>query len=381
MSFKPLLMLLAALAGVLSAESAWAAHCGAVKTHAAPDPCCFPKIRYKTCYQTVVEERPKVTYQTVKRTEMKECRQIVCRPVWEEHEEVRKYVVCKPIYEHKVREHREIVCRTVWEEYQVPVKYYTSRPVYEHHTRTICETRYRTVEEIHYRDCVRTTCRPVTTLVNVCKTVYDTKLVPYQVPGKCYTKMIPIPGGCTTDPCTGATCYKHPTCQMVTCQMPPETRYRTVCVPRIVTEQRPVTHWVRDCHVEKVPYKVCKRIPYTVTREVPYTTCRWVTEEHTKMVPCRRPRLVHEEVVRQVPYVECRIEKEEKQEIVKVRRCRMVKEEIVKLVPVTICEKVPVCTMEKVCRRVKVKVPVCECAKPGLFDHLRGLLHKDDCCK
>jgi hypothetical protein len=230
----------------------------------------------------------------------------------------------------------------------------------------------------------------------VCRTVYDTRVEQYTVPGRCYTRVEQIPGECTTDEC-GNKCYKQPTCRTVTCQAPPETRSRTVCVPRVVTEQVPYTRYVAQYHTERVPYTVCRRIPYTVTRQVPYTTCRVVTEEHVKMVPSRRCRMVQEEVVRQVPVTTCRMVAEEKVEVVKCRRCRMVteeqvkmvpvttcrmvREECVKMVPTTVCERVPVCTVERVCRRVPVKVPVYECASERrcLFDCLRGLFHRDNC--
>ena len=71
----------------------------------AESSCCLPKVHYKTCYQTVVEERTKTCYKTVQKTIYKECR----------------YTVCKPVQETVMRECRKVVCKPVWEEKQIKV--------------------------------------------------------------------------------------------------------------------------------------------------------------------------------------------------------------------------------------------------------------------
>src|SRR3954453_23595500 len=88
------------------------AHCGACAYPAAavaPEQCCPPVVRYRVCYQPVVEERTRVCYRPVYRTVMQECSYTVCRPVFEQH-------VCPEVTP---------VCRSVVEEYEVPRRYCT----------------------------------------------------------------------------------------------------------------------------------------------------------------------------------------------------------------------------------------------------------------
>jgi hypothetical protein len=216
--------------------------------------------------------------------------------------------------------------------------------------------------------------------------VCEPRVEQYTVPGPCYTKAIHEPGQCYVDPHTGHTCYKHPVTRFVTCQAPPQVCYRTVMVPRTVIDYVPVTYYVQQCYVEKVPYQVCKVVPIQTVKKVPYTVCKMVAEEQVRYVPVRRCRMVCEERVRHVPYTICKMVPQERTRIVKCQRtrmveeecvrkipveiCRMVEEECVKYVPVTICERVPVCTVERQCKRVRVCVPVVECERPGLLERL-----------
>lgn len=248
MTFKTGTSLMAAVVVVLASVSpSQASHCGA---HYAPshcgNECYYPKLRYKTCYQTVVEERTKTCYKLVPKTIYKECRYIVCKPVWET----------------QYRECRKIVCRKVWVEKKIKV----------------CSGYWKTEK--------------------------------YYVPGRVVCRRVRLPDTCCFDPCTCRT-YKcrggYATCHI---QLPGKWRCRKVWCPK--TEIRTV--------------KVCKIVP--------------------------------EEVVEKIP----------------VKVCRLVKEEVCKKVPVTVCEKVPYVVKYKVCRRVKVRVPVYECRKPSCFDRLRWRL-------
>src|SRR5262249_10928999 len=70
------------------AGTAEAAHCGACRypvCHHRAEQCCMPEVRYKVCYQTVIEERTKTCYRPVYQTVMRECRYTVCKPVYEQH--------------------------------------------------------------------------------------------------------------------------------------------------------------------------------------------------------------------------------------------------------------------------------------------------------
>src|SRR5262252_8813836 len=70
--------LLVALTAVLGAAgTAQAAHCGACRYpawHCHAEQSCMPEVRYKVCYQTVIEEHTKTCYRPVYQTVMRECR-------------------------------------------------------------------------------------------------------------------------------------------------------------------------------------------------------------------------------------------------------------------------------------------------------------------
>jgi len=174
--------------------------------------CCYPKVRYKTCYQNVIEEQTKVCYQTVQKTVMKECRQVVCKPVWEE----------------KIVECRKSVCKPVWEEKQVKV----------------CCGEWR--EEKHYCE------------------------------GPIVTRKCRLPDTCCFDPCSckshrvkGQTvCYQEQlpgrwTCKKVWC---PREEIRTVKCCKMVHEEV----------VERVPVKTCRMVQECIVKQVPVTVCEKV---------------------------------------------------------------------------------------------------------
>src|SRR5262249_9056746 len=146
-----------ALAGL--ARPAAALHCGARSYPVgacSPDQCAVPCVRYKVCYQTVVENKTDVCYRPVYRTVMKElrwtdCKPVyeqhlrdqaytTCRPVYEERDVVRRYVVNKPVYETHVRQNVVTNYRPVWTTYQVPQHSCTYHKVYQQHVRQECYT-------------------------------------------------------------------------------------------------------------------------------------------------------------------------------------------------------------------------------------------------
>jgi hypothetical protein len=209
---NPKFSLLCAAVALLSTSAVEASGHGACAPSCCPEACCVPKVRYKTCYQTVVECKDVCTYETVQRTIMKECR----------------YTICKPVYEEQVRECRKIVCETVWEERQVEV----------------CGGHWR--EEA------------------VC------------IPGPCVTKKCRLPDTCCYDPCTckahrikGQTvCYTE--------KLPDRTVCKKVWVPtkelKVIKVAKPVQREV----IEKVPVKVCKYVHEEVVKQVPVTVCEKV---------------------------------------------------------------------------------------------------------
>ncbi len=199
------------------------------------DACCYPKIRYKTCYQNVVEEHQVTRCVTQQRTINKECR----------------YIVCKPVEEVQQREIHKIVCKPVMEEKQI----------------TVCTGEWK------------------------CEWVCQ--------PGRCVTRTCKVRCEQPCDPCNP-------------------------CAHRSLFPR-----YERVCYTEQLPAKWCS---------------------HKVCVPRQEVRTIKV----------CRNVQQEVVEKVNVKVCKMVREEVVKQVPVTICEKVPVQETVKVCKRVKVCVPVCE---------------------
>jgi hypothetical protein len=241
MSLKVVLANLTALVVVLGGVSiAQAQHHGAHAAACGPEACCYPKIRYKTCYETVVEERCKTVWQNCYKTIEKECRYTVCKPVWEVCEQECKKIVCKPVWEEK----QVKVCCGEWKE----EKYYCPGPVK-------C-VRHREPDTCCFDPCT-------------CKTI--------RCPGKCWTEYVQCPGT-----------WK---CKKVWC---PREEIRVVKCCKYVPEE--------VC--EKVQVKVCKMVKEEVCKKVPVTVCEkvpvQVVEKVCKKVPvkvavceCEQPRCGH----------------------------------------------------------------------------------------
>src|SRR5688572_18466548 len=177
MRLKFVFPLVAALAAVMALQSpARAAHCGASAYPAAccPDSCCYPKVRYKTCWQTVVEDQTRVCYKNVYKTVMKECRYTVCKPVYETVEKECRYTVCKPVYTEETIPCKQIICKPVWEE----------------GVREVTECTYQRVEETCYRECVRKVCKQVTEMRTVTKCVRDCHTEQYCCPGHKHLRLV-----------------------------------------------------------------------------------------------------------------------------------------------------------------------------------------------
>ena len=191
------------------------------------DPCGQPRLRYKTCYQTVVEDCIKTRYQVVHKTIEKECRYTVCKPVWETVEKECKKIVCKP----------------VWEEKQVKV----------------CTGEWK-VEE-------------------------------YYCPGPVKAVRHRTPDSCCVDPCTGKTIRIPGQCYVEYVQCPGTVKCRKVWVPREEVRTVKVCKMVQEEVVEKVQVKVCKMVKEEVVKKVPVTVCEkvpvQVVEKVTRKVPVR----------------------------------------------------------------------------------------------
>src|SRR5262249_36862431 len=178
------------------------------------------------------------------------------------------------------------------------------RQVQECCVKNVCETTYETVNETCYKECVKKVSKPVCTMKTVQKKCGEWACESYCVPGKTTTKWVDT-CECCFNPCTCQTVTKHHKVK-VCCEGPAEVRTRKVWHERIVCEQVPCTTYVTECHVERVPYTVCKKVPHTCVKKVPYTVCRTVHEKVVKQVPCTVHRTVTEVVKKQVPYTTTR---------------------------------------------------------------------------
>src|SRR5262249_55936010 len=101
MRHKVAFPLVAAVLGLTAlAGPAAASHCGACAYPAqpcCPEQCELPAVRYRVCYQTVVEEKLEVCYRPVYHTVMRECRTTCYKPVYEQCVRTEKYTICKPV--------------------------------------------------------------------------------------------------------------------------------------------------------------------------------------------------------------------------------------------------------------------------------------------
>jgi hypothetical protein len=234
----PVLAALGVLLGASTSEAGLFSSC--CQSSCNQDNCNYPRVRYKTCYQTVVEEKQVTTCKTVQKTIMKECR----------------YTVCKPVEETQIRECRKIVCKPVWEEKQIKVccgewkcEWYC-QPGH-------CVTRRHIVCN---RDCGNQGCGN------------------QGCGDQC--------GGCGG--CGG---HRHllPRFEVVCNQEQTAAKWcsRKVWVPREETRTVRVCKMQQQEVVEKVPVKVCKMVQEQVVKQVPVTVCEKVPCTETVRV-CRR---------------------------------------------------------------------------------------------
>jgi hypothetical protein len=283
MRLKYLASAVAALAAVFGAHTTATAGggcggCGAsaVVACAPAADACTPRVRYKTEWQTVTEQRTRTCYKTVQETVMKEVRE----------------VVCKPVYETKVVECKRIVCEPVWEEKEVKV----------------CTGEWVTEQR---KEADRVICRKVRVerCDNGCGHAHHGN-------------------GCGCDNACNDPCAHKCGLGNWLKRLRPEYAYVQETCPGKTYE---VKVWKPREEVQKV--KVCKMVQKEVVEKKNVTTCRYERQE------------------------------------------------VVKQVPVTVCKKVPYCETYNVCKRVRVKVPVCDdgCRSHSFFGGLFSRSCKNDC--
>ena len=221
-------------------------------------------------------------------------------------------------------------------------RYMVARPVYETSER---EERYmvqRPVMETAERDQYSTVVEPQTTYVTryVDQGGYEDQQIVR--PGPVYTQKVCVPGGCSTDPCTGLSTYIAPTTALQQVQAPATVQVNRVYKPNIVAQQIPQTCYVQKVVVQKVPVQVCRMVTEEQVRKVPITVCRMIQEEQVRKVPVTVCRQVVERVENKVPVQVCHMVAEEMVRKVPVTTCRMETEEHVEQVPVQVCKMVAV---------------------------------------
>src|SRR5262249_51427873 len=155
------------------------------------------------------------------------------------------------------------------------------RPVQTTTFKTVSRTCYQSVNETSYRDTCETVCVPKTVMHQVCRTVNETAVQRYFVPGK--TICI---NGCLYE-CPGTWCERQVWC------------------PRTVVENVPCTVYESQVIHKQVPVTVCRKVPYTVCEQVPVTTCQMVPQECVRQIPVTTCRMIPETCVKQVPVTVC----------------------------------------------------------------------------
>lgn len=223
--------------------------------------------------------------------------------------------------------------------------------------RTVTETVEKPVTVTEYRECrrmvKREVCEPVMREVcrQICEPVTETKTVCRRVPvcgPRCSPLQVPDCGGCKQKEKPDGFCAKvhdcwqsfgdclcrcgakcgvkilegGPLCQALFIRLP--DRLAAGCQETmLVTEQVPVTRYVRrtvkECIpttvrktvtvpvVERVPVQVTKMVPQCVTRQVVERTTQCVPETVTKMVPVQVTKMMPTEVRTCVPKTVCRL--------------------------------------------------------------------------
>ena len=211
-------------------------------------------------------------------------------------------MVCNNICEAKVRECCHVTCRPVCETHYRECCTTTCRPVCETVMKNFCCTEWTNEQVTCYKNCVRYTCEPCTTMRTVTRKVPEMVTENVCVRGKLH---ISLERGCHSefDPCCCACVQKRNLLPSLhVCREPDQMCTRQVCKYRTVCEQVPCTTYVRKCHIEQVPYTVCRKVPHTVTKEVPVTETRYVRETVKKQVPYTVTRIERDVVRTQVPY-------------------------------------------------------------------------------
>jgi len=308
--------------------------------------------------ETVYEDHKVTTLRPVTETQMRENRYSVAKPVYETSQREEHYTVMKPVTETQIVDASYNRVRDVMETSEREEHYFVQRPVYETSER---ENRYmvqKPIYETAVRDECSTVCEPQTTYVT--RYADHGCWQDYQVlkPGPVYNQPVCVPGGCSTDPCTGLTTYIAPTTGYQQVQAPPTVQVNRVYRPNIVAEQIPQTTMVQKVVVRKVPFQVCRMVNEEVVQKVPVTVCRMVQEEQVRKVPVTVCRQVVERVENKVPVTTCKMVAEEMVRQVPVTTCKMVMEEHVDQVPVQVCKMVPMEETVRVPRVVEKRTPV-----------------------
>jgi hypothetical protein len=177
-------------------------------------------------------------------------------------------------------------------------------------------------------------------------------------PGRVRNRMRWVPGGCVTDPVTGASAYARGGLAWVQTPGPARVEVMRVWQPNVVATQIPQTNYVQRIVTQKVPVQVCRYVDEEVVRKVPVQVCRIVEEEQVRRVPVQTVRQVVERVQQQTPVQVCRMVEEEVVRRVPVTTCRMVTEERVEQIPVQVCKMVAVEQTIRVPHVVQKQVPV-----------------------
>ena len=310
----------------------------AASVPAAAQVCCPPAASltcagqtYRIVYQTVYEQQQVTAYRIEYETVYDEQQVTTYKPVWETQYRDNSYNRVSYLPETAEREEQYTVLRPVWETHERDECYTVSKPVYE--------TAYRA-------EC-RTVMQPVTT----CQTRYVDQgcFVEQTVlkPGMPHNRLTWQPGGCATDPATGAVAYRSPGLYWVQI---PGGRYEVqrVWKPNVVAQQVQQTNYVPQVVTEQVPVQVCRYQQEQVCKKVPYQVCRMVPEPCVRKVQYTTYKQVVERVEQQVPVQVCKMVAF--QETVRVPRC------VEKRIPVTYTYSVP--------RVVCCRVPVDPCGVP-----------------
>jgi len=208
--FAPVLAALGLLVGAGTSQAGLFGSC--CQPACNPEPCCYPKVRYKTCYQNVECYEQRTCYKTVHKCVMKECH----------------YTVCRQVHECVEKECRKVVCKPCWEEKQIKV----------------CCGEWK------------------------CEQCF--------VPGKCVTRKCRLPDTCSYDPCTGCCrhCRGEKVCCQV--QLPGCWKSHKVWCPREEVRTVRCCKMVQEEVITKVPVNICRTVREDVCKMVPVTICEKV---------------------------------------------------------------------------------------------------------